>query len=596
MERRLETKNVRRRNLFLWGLALYLVSLLPSVAVPAAKFTATLDRDIIILGETVTLTMTFEGVNPGGMPQLPAIPGLQRAGGQSSGSNMTLGPDGQMPGVHHYSVPLVATQVGEFTVPAFQIEVEGQKLSSQPLKLRVIAEDPTTPPAEFAQKPAFLWLVLPKRDIYVGEAVPAEMRLYLRSEIGTISNPQIPNPTGEGFNNGSIVQGPQFRRRVGNAEFNVLPLMFSLTPVKTGPLKLSPINGSVVIHFGGQDFFGRYSQNQRVALALEAQAMQVMPLPAGDVPADFNGAIGNFTLTSSAGPTNVAVGDPITVRLQISGRGALDAVTLPPQTTWNGFKIYPPTASVQTTDKLGLQGTKTFEQIVTPENTELKELPAFSFSFFDPELKQYRTLAQPAVPLLVRPSTSTATQFITSTTRPDPTVPPPAQDIVHIKPRLGTLTSVGPPLIQRPWFIALQSVPVLAWLAAVGWRKRAESLARNPRLRRQRLVAQIIRDGLVELQAHAQAKKSDEFFATLIRLLQEQLGERLDCPASAITEAVVDEKLRPRGVAEATLNELHELFQACNLARYAPVQSSQELAALVPRFEAIVRELQTLKT
>ena len=34
---------------------------------------------------------------------------------------------------------------------------------------------------------------------------------------------------------------------------------------------------------------------------------------------------------------------------------------------------------------------------------------------------------------------------------------------------------------------------------------------------------------------------SDQFFATLSRLLQEQLGERLDLPASAITEAVIEE-------------------------------------------------------
>ena len=76
-----------------------------------------------------------------------------------------------------------------------------------------------------------------------------------------------------------------------------------------------------------------------------------------------------------------------------------------------------------------------------------------------------------------------------------------------------------------------------------------------------------------------------------MRLLQERLGERLDCPATAITEAVIDEKLRPRGVPDSTLEELHELFQACNLARYAPVRSSQELAAVIPKLESALRKL-----
>jgi hypothetical protein len=136
---------------------------------------------------------------------------------------------------------------------------------------------------------------------------------------------------------------------------------------------------------------------------------------------------------------------------------------------------------------------------------------------------------------------------------------------------------------------------LVAWLCALGWRKRVEALANNPRLRRQRQVAQIIRGGLGDLRRVAAENKSDEFFATLVRLLQEQLGERLNCPASSITEAVIDEKLRPRAIPETTLTAVHELFQICNLARYAPIKSSQELAALIPKIEATLADLQKIK-
>ena len=152
-----------------------------------------------------------------------------------------------------------------------------------------------------------------------------------------------------------------------------------------------------------------------------------------------------------------------------------------------------------------------------------------------------------------------------------------------------------PPLVQQPWFLALQGVPVLALVSSVIWRKRKETLANNPRLRRQRQVAQLVREGLQQLQRLAAENKSDEFFATLFRLLQEQLGERLDLPASAITEAVIDERLRPRGVPAETLASLHELFQTCNLARYAPIKSSQELAAIIPKLESVLNQLRELK-
>ena len=78
-------------------------------------------------------------------------------------------------------------------------------------------------------------------------------------------------------------------------------------------------------------------------------------------------------------------------------------------------------------------------------------------------------------------------------------------------------------------------------------------------------------------------------------MLQEQLGERLDCPAFSITEAVIEEKLRPLGAQDSTLSTLHELFQICNQARYAPIKDSRELNAIVAQFETITRELQNLK-
>ena len=99
---------------------------------------------------------------------------------------------------------------------------------------------------------------------------------------------------------------------------------------------------------------------------------------------------------------------------------------------------------------------------------------------------------------------------------------------------------------------------------------------------------------LVRLRQSAEGNRFDEFFVLLFRLLQEQVGERLDLPAPSITEAVIEEHLRPHGVREETLTQLHELFQACNQARYAPRHSLQMLVALVPRVETVLRELQQL--
>jgi hypothetical protein len=404
---------------------------------------------------------------------------------------------------------------------------------------------------------------------------------------------------------GKMVEGQKHQTQIGNSVYTVIPILFPLRAIKTGSFTLGPATVTLVVSLPSSnrrrdvfDPFGMFEQNERkqLSLATEPQSVQALPLPQENVPPGFNGAVGSYNLSLTAGPTNLTAGDPITVKLQLSGRGTIDTLNLPEQAAWKDFKTYPPTTKVDTRDSLGLEGTKTFEQIVVPQSADIKELPPISFSFFDPETKSYRTLTQPALPLLVRPGGTVSAPTVVSSSRSGQAeTPPAAQDIVPNKQRLGVLAQVAPPLVEQPWFVALQGVPVLAFFSALVWRKRTDSLANNPRLRRQREVTQTVRDGLGQMRQLAAQNKSDEFFATLFHLLQEQLGERLDLPATAITEAVVEDRLRPGGVPEDILNSLQETFNTCNLVRYAPIKSSQELAAIIPKFEVLLDQLKGLK-
>jgi hypothetical protein len=599
-------KRLRGQSLsMLWLFCLFfgIASACPVFAAPKLSFTTALDRESVIVGETVVLSLKFEGVSPKGMPSLPAIPGLQVLGGVSSSVNSSFGPEG-MTSSTSYSVNLLAQRAGDFVIPALAIEIDGQKLQSQPVRLKVLQSDPNAPAQDLSERLAFLSLSLPKKEMFVGEILPVELRLYLRGDVVKISDFQVPPLRGDGFTASKIVQGDRYTRRVGNNQFMVIPLLCALTPIKDGQLSLDALNGSVMVYrqagsrrqvnpFDIESFFGPPMEQQQIPLSLEQQSINVRALPDENVPAGFNGAVGSYSMNFSAGPTNVAVGDPITVKVQISGRGNLDALSLPEQSAWHDFKTYPPTSKIDTRDPLGIEGTKSFEQIIVPQNSDIKSLPSLSFSYFDPEQKAYRLVTQPAVALMIRPSASAAAPTVAFPSKTENAAP--AQDIVEIKRQFGPLAQVTTPLVMRPWFLAVQGVPMLAWFSLLVWRRRTDNLANNPKLRRHRQVAQTVRQGLNDLRRHTAANDSDQFFATLSHLLQEQLGERLDLPATAITEAVVDENLQPRGVPGTILDPLRELFQTCNLARYAPIKSSQELAAIIPKVEAVLRSLQEVK-
>ena len=326
------------------------------------------------------------------------------------------------------------------------------------------------------------------------------------------------------------------------------------------------------------------------------EPVNVECVPLSDVgrPANITGAIGSYTMTATVGPATVTVGEPITVRVKISGKGSFDSLTLPPQDAWQNFKTYPPTAKFESSDQFGFQGAKTFELIISPLNTDVHELPPLHFSYFNPDDGQYHTLKSMPAPLTVHAAGATPMPALAANKNAasDNQSPP---DILPIKDRLDAVTRASQPLVAQPAFLAAQAVPVLAFLAAFVWRQRTDKLANNPRLRRRRVVAQMMAVGQADLKKYAAANQPDEFFATLFRLLQEQLGERLDCPASAITENVVEENSILRTAPEATRKVLREQFQLCNQARYAPVRGSSELNSVAAQFEKLTGQLREVK-
>jgi len=563
------------------------------------KFTAILDRDTIGMGETATLSLTFEGIHPQGSPQLPPIQNLRVEGGVnfSQSSHIDVN-SGQSTSSITFRYTLVPTREGEINIPAFNITLGGKQLASQALKLKVLKSGDSPPDESGAGKAAFVRLVVPKAEYYLGEVFPVEFQLFFQ-DAQDIQQPALRT---DGF---TIVKQPPHtvaKAQANGMMYNVVTFKLSLVAAKTGPVKLGPFESKLSLQIvkrgpGPRDpfeafgFLGRRVDLKPVTLVSEAPVLNILPLPTNNVPPGFTGSVGTFAIQVQAGPTNVAVGDPITLRVRIEGKGTLDSIALPSLDDWREFKAYPPTSKVESNDPLGITGAKTFEVVVTPQNTEVKELPPLAFSYFDPELKSYRTIAQPAVKLTVRPSAPQQQPTVLAGGGTE--TAPQTRDIVHIKLRAGALGMISPPLVQQSWFLGVQAVPLLAWMAAFVWRKRQDNLANNPRLRRQLAVRETVRAGLAQLSHLAAANQAQEFYSTVFRLLQEQLGERLDQPASAITEEAL-ENLAALGADAALVQSLHELFQQCNEARYAPASTPQQLAGVTTQADAALKGVQQL--
>lgn len=573
----------------------FILFLLACVPAFGATATLSLDREAIAVGDTARLLLRVEGGNLQSVPDFPATPNLTiQFSGQQSSEWRNI--NGRMSSAIVLTYFVTPSQAGNFTIPGTRVMVDGAAVATQPVRLVASgnASGGAAPPA-----PASVRIITTKTNAYVGELIPIEIKAY-----GLIDELNYPTLKSEGFTIAGQGQAMRGHEQVGNEMLNVFSFPMNVVAAKAGSLTLGPAEVQMIYRIpvgrrrgGGMDAFdmlmGGGYQRRQGSIPSEGVPMRISPLPT-NAPSSFNGAVGNFTFNVAAGPTNVAAGDPITLQIKVQGRGAMELVQLP-KFNWRDFTFYQPISQSTNTDGSGVNNLKTFEQVVVPQRAGLSAIPAIEFSFFDPAQRAYKTIRQPPIAISVRPSGSGTAQptVATGAAPADEEKAPAATDIVHIKPALGPLVAVGSPASSSKLILVAQLLPFGLFLAARVWSKKQAQMENDPYARRRRGVEKHLAAAIPQIRELAARNRQDEFFASVFRTLQEVLGERLNIPSSAITEAVVDEKLPGLGADAELMAALHDLFATCNQARYAGV-SAAGMEAVVPKLESALARAQEL--
>lgn len=562
----------------------------------AQRAVATLDRSTVAVGEGVGFSIACENFQPLRLPGLPAIPGL-RISNSGSGRSFQLG-GGQQISTLTYNFLITANKTGTYTIPGVSIQSNSDSFKTQPLKLRVVAADSPDNKNQISDY-AFIRLIPSKNKAYVGEPIPIEIQLFLQN--GRFNMPEL---TAEGFNLTEYPEPKSSRAQKGNAIYQVRTFQTAATPVKAGKLNIGPVKMDVVLKIRqnqrrrspfNDPFEGLLTRYQDVPVKIEAKAQNitVKPLPTEGRPDNFNGAVGQFSMTAKASPLEVTVGDPVTINIELSGLGTIESLSLP-KLELLGFKSYEPSISSKRTDPLGLTGIKAFEQVIIPENETIKEVPKIEITYFDPKTESYKILSQGPFPLKVNPSTkpnSIPSTFMAETDSSDfADEKPKLSEILWIKYEEGTL-SHATPFVIRPAFWLLQSIPLLFFIGALNWRRKKNAFANNPKLRRQLQVEQITSKTLAKLLKLAEENKALEFYIELATVLREHLGLKLDIPSEGITCDSIDEPLAQKSINAETRVILRRLFTSCDAASYAASQSTAELRECLNNLKKVISDL-----
>lgn len=311
-----------------------LFALLLAPVARAAQVTATLDRDNVQLGDTVTLNIRVEGATSSAtMPDLHALQQDFSILGTSQNRSLTVD-NGKASSSLTFGIALRPTHAGTLQIPA--LDVDGQRTA--PLSLQVSAQAPATSGAP--NRNLFMEATVEPQRGYVGEQFSYVVKLFYA---GNLSGGSIDMPDVHGATLQPLGKDIGYDTQRGGRSYHVLERRYALIPQQAGHLVIpaAGFQGSAVDPYDPGSFFGATNNVSASAapLTIEVQA----------APADW----GNkawlparaLSLSVDGWPDAeqpARVGQPFNLTMTLRATGlsddALPALSLPPL---DGATAYP---------------------------------------------------------------------------------------------------------------------------------------------------------------------------------------------------------------------------------------------------------------
>ena len=434
-----------RRVIAAWWLALLL---LPGL-LHATAVTATLDRNSVQLGDTVTLNLRVEGANSG--VQLPDLHALRQDFdilGTSQNSSLSV-INGQATSSLTFGIALRPRHEGTLQVPALNLAGS----MTQPLQMEVGPADPAA--AAASQKDLFMEAELTPKQAYVGQQLSYVVRLFY---LNTVSSGAISTPPVDGVELNQIGDDINYDSVRGGQTYHVIERRFALIPQHAGAIEIpaASFQGQAIDPNDPNSFFG---SSTTVSAAAPALALDVQAAPANW---GGNAWLPARALSLSldgwpAAQDTVRVGQPLNLTMHLQATGLsfdmLPALSMP---TIDGAKVYPdkPVTSNRV-DGQWLVGRRQQAFAIVPERAGTLTIPATTLKWWNVLTNSMQVAQIPEHSLTVLPAIGGAPAASGS-------APASASSTVPSPTSAAAPTMTG----AMPWrWIALASIGL--WLLSV---------------------------------------------------------------------------------------------------------------------------------
>jgi len=559
-----------------------------------SAFQVTIDRNRIPLGTSARLTLEFQGGADPGVLELPKIDGFQVQYLGPSTKVTIINGNYSKSTSHTYS--LFSLKIGSFQFPSLKVEIDGQSYVSESINIEVVDSQASSGLNTYSQNQQgsspplsledgiFLEANLGKKQAYMHERIPLTLKLYVQNL--SVSDVSFPEFEKMGFSTDEFAKPRQYEEVKGGLRYEVVEFNTYVYPTRTGEITIGPANlqCSIVSRsqqrsrspFGGfdsffDDMFDRVEKHPMTVQSAQVN-LNVLPFPEADKPSGFSGGVGEFKFELEASPTDVAVGDPVTIRMFFAGTGNLNAVTLPEFKENESFKVYEP--QIKEVD-----GVKVLEQVLIPKDETITQIPEIIFSYFDTSKGAYQIIKKGPISLNVKPAQNQGELkvFAPEQRKASGVSEKLGHDIVYIKEKPGKFRDTGytfyASTMLKVWFALITAL----FLFGLFYYQRHKRVSSDVAYARRLKAPKQARDSLKEAKSLINQEKPKEFYLALFKILQDYFGNKFHLPSQGLTAKELEKVLKEKNVDEQTLSWLKELFDLCDQARFASVQVNAQI-------------------
>jgi len=563
------------------------------------KFTASVSKSEVGTGEQFqvdfTINTNIEGFTP------PNFSGFQVLSGPNMSQSMTS-INGNTTVSNSYSYILMAVKEGEYTIGPAVTEVNGRKLSTNPIKIKVVkgrpvqqnnqaqnGQDNTVEQGNTTDigKSLFIRAVVDKTNVYQGEQLTLTYRLYTRLDIEQFQVDKLPDLTG--FWNQDIktlqVQPKAHLEMYKGERYEVADLKQTiLFPEHSGNITIDPFLVTFIAKVKApsrdimDQFFGSFKEVKYQAKSIPV-VIHVKPLPDAGKPDSFTGAVGSFKIDASIDKTELKANDALNYKVKVSGSGNIKLLKTLNTSFPADFEKYDPkiTDTVNETES-GVSGTRIYNYLLIPRHQGEYDIDGLKFSYFNPATNRYVSLSTKPFHIKVDKGVneSNVTAFSSGGKEDIKTL---GKDIRYIKTDDGSLSKTDDLFFGSALYYSLLLLgPVLACGALV-YRNRLIKYNSDIVKVKSRRASKIAAKHLANAQKQLAANNQAAFYEDVFKGLYGYLSDKLNIQYANLDRETIASVLKAKSLNEGVINRLLDTLDLCEMARYAPVThiSKQEV-------------------